>query len=82
MRKARSKTDMRPARGQMNYIGKGDDEGQIGSVEEFSGAWERIAVKIDSGAIDTVTPRGTANTFELRETEASKHGSDLSSSQR
>ena len=75
VKRAKSKTDMRPARGQMiNYVGKGNDEGQIGSVEEFKGAWERTAVKIDSGAIDTVTPPSTANEFKLRETEASRMG--------
>ena len=55
-------------------MGKIDDQGQIGSVEGFNSALERIAVRTDSGAIDTVTPPGTVNTFELRETEASQMG--------
>ena len=38
------------------------------------GGWERIPVTIDSGAIDTVMPRQSANHVPLIETEASKHG--------
>ena len=38
------------------------------------GQWERIAMKIDSGAIDTVMPPNVASHFVTAETEASRNG--------
>ncbi len=36
--------------------------------------WEGVRIQIDSGAIDTVGPKGIAGAFEMRETEMSKRG--------
>ena len=38
------------------------------------GAWEKIEVTVDSGAIDTVAPKHVAGLFELEETKSSKAG--------
>ena len=37
-------------------------------------SWERVALKIDSGAVDTVMPPTVAQYFPLEETERSKSG--------
>ena len=47
---------------------------EIGAVTHVEGHWERIPVKIDSGAIDTVMPPTTAKYFNTVETEMSKKG--------
>ena len=46
----------------------------ISSVSTISGKWERIPIKIDSGAVDTVMPPHVANHFALVETDLSKSG--------
>ena len=35
---------------------------------------EELVITIDSGAVDTVGPKGIAEAFPLQETEASKQG--------
>ena len=55
------------------YVGRQEDTG-INAIEESSGVWERIPIKIDSGAIDTVIPKNVGTYFPIRETEASKSG--------
>ena len=47
---------------------------EIGAVTQVEGQWERIPVKIDSGAIDTVMPPMTARYFDTVQTEMSKKG--------
>ena len=47
---------------------------EIGAVTHVEGLWERIPVKIDSGAIDTVMPPTMAKYFDTVETEMSKKG--------
>ena len=47
---------------------------EISSVVQIEGEWERIPIKIDSGAVDTVMPPSVANHFNLVETELSKNG--------
>ena len=47
---------------------------EIGSVAQVSGEWERIPIKIDSGAIDTVMPPSVAKHFRTVETEMSRRG--------
>ena len=53
-----------------------EEERQIGGVNNFKGEWEVIKVTVDSGAVDTVTPRSTAKYFPILETEASRRGLD------
>ena len=43
-------------------------------VNMTDGCWERIPVKIDSGAVDTVMPPHVALHFEVKETDASRNG--------
>ena len=43
-------------------------------VESSTEDWERVALKIDSGAIDTVMPPTVAQYFPLEEAERSKTG--------
>ena len=47
---------------------------EIGSVAHVDGEWERIPVKIDSGAIDTVMPPSVARYFNTVQTEMSQKG--------
>jgi hypothetical protein len=47
--------------------------GEVSAVSEISG-WEKVRVQIDSGAIDTVGPRGVAKAFAMKETTMSKKG--------
>ena len=88
MSKARGRNDMRPARigggttrtsdaRHQGFLGSLDREGQsksIDGVERFRGEWEKIVVTADSGAIDSVTPKDSAEAFRLKETEASRKG--------
>ena len=53
-----------------------EEERQIGGVNNFKGEWEVIKVTVDSGAVDTVTPPGTAKYFPLLETDSSRRGLD------
>ena len=46
----------------------------VGAAPMVMGEWERIPMKIDSGAIDTVMPKSVANYFNTVETEASRNG--------
>ena len=50
----------------------GNDE--LDQVTEKSEGWERIPMKVDSGAVDTVIPRSTAAGTPLKETVRSKTG--------
>ena len=47
---------------------------EIAAVSQVSGNWERIPVKIDSGAIDTVMPPTVAQYFNTVQTELSRKG--------
>ena len=47
---------------------------EISSVVRVEGDWERIPIKVDSGAVDTVMPPSVANYFNLVKTEMSKEG--------
>ena len=38
--------------------------GEVSAVSEIKG-WEKVRVQIDSGAIDTVGPRGVAKAFAM-----------------
>ena len=49
-------------------------QGNLCSVEQFQGSWERVPVTVDSGAIDTVIPRRVAQGISLKQTEASRNG--------
>ena len=53
-----------------------EEERQIGTVNSYKGEWEVIKVTVDSGAVDTVTPPGTAKYFPILETESSRRGLD------
>ena len=46
---------------------------EVNAVASTPG-WERIRVQVDSGAVDTVTPKCTASAFKLKPTEASRRG--------
>ena len=46
----------------------------IDQVSEKCDGWERVAIKIDSGAIDTVIPKQVASAVPIQETERSKSG--------
>ena len=48
--------------------------GNICGIEQYRGAWERVPVTVDSGAIDSVIPARVASAVPVRETEASKRG--------
>ncbi len=47
-----------------------------GEINEFraTGVWERVRVRIDSGAIETVGPKEIVGAFKMKETEISKRG--------
>ena len=47
---------------------------EIGSITKISGQWERIPIKTDSGAIDTVMPPSVGLHVELVEAEMSQRG--------
>ena len=49
-------------------------DNNVSAVMTVQGQWERIAMKIDSGAIDTVMPPNVASHFSTTETEASRNG--------
>ena len=88
VRKARSLTDMRPMRWQLKKCDgdnachdnvicsvERDRPQTIGAVQQLIEGWERIAMKVDSGAIDTVMPPNTATRFAVRATDQSVNGS-------
>ena len=47
---------------------------EIGSVVHVNGEWERIPVKIDSGAVDTVVPRSMVEHIPIQDTAKSSTG--------
>ena len=47
--------------------------GEVNEIRTTPG-WERVRVQIDSGAIDTVGPKGIARAFDMKETVMSKKG--------
>ena len=49
----------------------------IDQVAERYEGWERIPLKVDSGAVDTVIPRSAANSVPLVETERSRAGTSF-----
>ena len=50
-----------------------NDETTVDQVN-IQGEWERIPLKIDSGAVDTVIPPSVAETVPTEQTEQSVHG--------
>ena len=84
--KARGKHDMRRSRDKTCFGSCGVSchhicnleretcQGNLCSVEQFRGSWERVPVTVDSGAIDTVVPRRIAKGIMTRQTEASRNG--------
>ena len=50
-----------------------DKKGEVNEVTATPG-WERVRIKFDSGAIDTVGPKSMAGAFKMRETEMSRKG--------
>ena len=46
----------------------------VSEIMTVQGQWERIAIKIDSGAVDSVMPPHVASQFETIETETSRNG--------
>ena len=59
-----------------NAVHIGSVDRSVNSVQPTAQepGWERIRVQVDSGAIDTVTPKETAQGIPLKPTEASKSG--------
>ena len=95
VRKARSPTDMRPMRWKLKKrVGDNvccdnvvcsverDRPQTIGAVQQLIEGWERIAMKVDSGAIDIVMPPHTATRFAVRATDQSVNGSRVPPGQR
>ena len=84
--RARGKHDMRRSKAKMcssncgvscHHICNLEREtypGNLCSVEQFRGSWERVPVTVDSGAIDTVIPRRIAKGIMIKQTEASRNG--------
>ena len=72
VRNARGRLDMRPMKvkfgtsccaahvhqGNINSLERVSHGVNIMSVDRFQGEWERVPVTVDSGAIDSVMPRG------------------------
>ena len=74
VRKARSKKDMRPGKGNVGiYNLTRDTQKDIASVE-FKGDWEVIPVTVDSAAADWVCPPHVGKAFPIRKTKASERG--------
>ena len=46
----------------------------VKEVDMVEGAWEKIKVSLDSGAIDWIMNPNTAKAFKIKETAASKEG--------
>ena len=84
--KARGKHDMRRSKGKLCSSGCRDNcrhicnleretsSGNLCSVEQYRGSWERVPVTVDSGAIDTVIPKRIAKGVTVKQTEASRSG--------
>ena len=65
-----------PAHNLIEEISRATDNSQseIGAVSSFEGEWERIPIKIDSGAIDTVMPPSVGKHFAVKQTNLSING--------
>ena len=86
VRSARGRLDMRPMKVKLGmsccaahqHQGNIDSLERVGtnimSVDRFQGAWERVPVTVDSGAIDSVMPKKVASGVKIRETAASRQG--------
>ncbi len=48
-------------------------KGEVNEVRASPG-WERLRIRVDSGAIDTVGPKEITGAFKMWETEMSKRG--------
>ena len=46
----------------------------IAEITGNEAGWERLSLKIDSGAVDTVIPRSTGKAFPVKESEMSRSG--------
>ena len=90
MRKARSRRDMRPLKcsskicahafnncdcdsSGINFIERAVNQ-DIANIDQSQGNWEKITVKVDSGAIDSCMPPEVGQAFPLQPTEASRAG--------
>ena len=62
----------------LSFIGSVERAGNSKQIEVngvcLHPGWERIAVQIDSGAVDTVGPKEIAGAFDMKETVMSKKG--------
>ena len=47
---------------------------EVNVIDNGKGPWEKVVLKMDSGAVDTCIPVKCAQTFELRQTKLSKAG--------
>ena len=61
-------------RGSIASLDRDVIQGNICGVDRFKGEWERVPVTVDSGAIDSVIPKGVAQSVPVKETEASRRG--------
>ena len=61
-------------RGSINVLDRESNGGNICSVDQFKGSWERVPVTVDSGAIDSVIPKRVAKGVPVKQTEASRRG--------
>ena len=63
---------------ELEPVEEDEDEECEGDIDNLEfGKWENmeeLRITIDSGAVDTVGPKGIANSFKLLETEASRNG--------
>ena len=57
----------------IDYVER-DGNDAIDTLDESKGKWERIPIKVDSGAVDTAMPPGVATLFPLIATHASQTG--------
>ena len=79
VRKARSRKDMRPSRGECAGGCQGiynltRDTTKVLASVEYKGEWEVIPVTVDSAAADWVCPPHVGKAFPLRKTKASESG--------
>ena len=58
----------------LNWIGMAENEG-VNAVSPKEGIWERLPIKVDSGAVETVIPQDMARHIQTVETVKSKNGS-------
>ena len=55
----------------IDYVGK---DKKINEVNTSQAGWEKLVLKIDSGAVDTVIPKSICKAFPVRPTEMSRAG--------